>query len=188
MAMIRFLIHNGASLTASTEASFSPIVDAMSSRDADMIDYFLAQPRVGKQMINTWGFLHEAVKANDRRTVDLLLAKGADVNRLGGSDTDGEYRPLHYAARLRDGSMIRYLVSKGALVDARDTHTHTPLFTAVEFARIESVKALVECGANVNAQDEGYETPLSMKDSSDGRSEEEYKACVEYLRSKGAHK
>ncbi|RYD84164.1 MAG: ankyrin repeat domain-containing protein [Verrucomicrobiaceae bacterium] len=188
MAMVRFLVRNGASLSARTSVSSTPLEYAMGSRDPDLVEFCLNHPKVTKSVIDRHSLLHQAVLADDVKTADLLIAQGANVNMLGGSDTDGLYTPLHYAASLNKGGMIRHLVAVGAQVNSRDTHQRTPLFRAVEVGSIESVIALVECGANVNAHDANDESVLSMQDSDSRRNPDHYKRCVEYLRSKGARK
>ena len=64
---------------------------------------------------------------------------------------------LNEAAPLRSLNVIKYLVAKGADVNARRGHSEfngqTPLHNAACMGRIEVVKLLVSHGADVNARD-----------------------------------
>jgi ankyrin repeat protein len=74
---------------------------------------------------------------------------------------------LHYA---KGPEVIKYLISKGANVDARDAEGFTPLFTSyitgVNMPRfvfdreLSKVEALIAAGTNVNARDSKGRTPI----------------------------
>ncbi|MBA4749532.1 MAG: ankyrin repeat domain-containing protein [Alphaproteobacteria bacterium] len=77
-----------------------------------------------------------------------LVEKGAKVDAVIDEET-----PLMKAADRPD--VLLFLLSQKASVDARNDFGKTPLFYAVQFNNLDSVKALVEAGANVN-------TPLKV--------------------------
>jgi ankyrin repeat protein len=58
--------------------------------------------------------------------VELLLAKGADVN---SKDNNGN-RPLHWAAEMGCEDVVKLLLANGADVNARDYNGFTPLHWA----------------------------------------------------------
>ncbi|WP_264953802.1 ankyrin repeat domain-containing protein [Wolbachia endosymbiont (group A) of Endotricha flammealis] len=67
---------------------------------------------------------------------------------------------LHYAV---DAKTVRFLVEKGANVNAADVGGYTALHLAVTEKRLETVRALVKSGANVNAEEYGNKcTPLHL--------------------------
>ena len=67
------------------------------------------------------------------RMLPLLLAAGADLNANGGGRGG---TPLHIAVERRSMKLVRYLTSKGATIDAKDTESGaTPLMWAVRGGR-----------------------------------------------------
>lgn len=102
--------------------------------------------------------LHLAKKT----AVAALLLPGS--NRKGfvnAPDVNGR-TPLHYAARSsQDGSLIRFLLEQGAVLNARDASGASPLSFAVLGANKKIVKLLLELRANPNFEGgENQETPL----------------------------
>ena len=56
--------------------------------------------------------------------------------------------------------MVKFLVEKGAKIDAADKDGRTPLYNAAYKGHMEMVKFLLEKGAKIDAADKGGETPL----------------------------
>ena len=71
----------------------------------------------------------------------------SDVYRLAGG---GETLPLMAA-----------LESAGE-VDPRDVCHRTPLMSAAQFGRLETVRRLLDAGANVHLHEKGYDTALML--------------------------
>ncbi|MDH5679942.1 MAG: ankyrin repeat domain-containing protein [Spirochaetota bacterium] len=67
--------------------------------------------------------LIKAAEAGDKKKVESLLAKGADVN---AKDKYGK-TPLHIAAKKKYLVLVRFLVSKGANINAKDNDGEIPL-------------------------------------------------------------
>jgi len=96
-----------------------------------------------------------------------FVAQGADVNAKTdiktGRETTERITPLHIAVIVFGNAEIsKFLVSKGADVNAKDGYDFTPLhFATIRESDIELVKFLVSKGADVNAKDSdvGF-TPL----------------------------
>jgi ankyrin repeat protein len=89
----------------------------------------------------------------------FIEEKGVDVNseceRRGGF-------PLHFAARNANIEVARFLVSKGAAVDAQ-SWGETPLhWAACNEENIDVAKFLVSKGANVNAKTSTLPVPVAM--------------------------
>jgi ankyrin repeat protein len=96
----------------------------------------------------------ERQNENKLRIAMLLMASGADVKL---ADQDGE-TALHAAAgAVGDNGavvgVVRELLRRGAVVDARSLAGFTPLQHAVWNKRFEVAKVLVKAGASLDARD-----------------------------------
>ncbi|MBM4028988.1 MAG: hypothetical protein FJ280_26860, partial [Planctomycetes bacterium] len=74
-----------------------------------------------------WTALHDAVLKDRKETVELLLARGADPNVMGGNVANDAYAPLHLAASRKNKAIVELLLARGADVDARDSRGNSPL-------------------------------------------------------------
>ena len=101
---------------------------------------------------------NQLVKTNAQKTLNqalkiaVLLHRSTDVIDLlmkQGAEIDSGYESALFFA-LRDISMVKYLLAKGAQVDYANTFGKTVLFYAIQRNDLELVKLLVENGANVN--------------------------------------
>jgi ankyrin repeat protein len=93
--------------------------------------------------------LHQAVRANDIKTVDALIKRGADVKaakRYGVT-------PMQIAATTGNAAVIRRLLDAGADVNTATPGGETALMTAARTGNVEAVTLLLDRGANVNAKD-----------------------------------
>jgi ankyrin repeat protein len=118
--------------------------------------------------------LTDAEKAPVYDCIDLLLARGADVNAC---DHHGN-RPLADAVKLGDVKIVEFLLNHGADVNTKDHEGKTPLHSfflvsgpiyirhinrEVDLAQIEAqiAEMLVRNGGDVNAVDKQGRTPLA---------------------------
>jgi ankyrin repeat protein len=90
----------------------------------------------------------QARKRRQREVVELLLARGANVEVVG---KDGN-RPLHTAAMFGFAEIVELLVARGAEIDARNDWGWTPLHFAVSQQHPEVADVLRKHGADVNAR------------------------------------
>jgi len=92
-----------------------------------------------------------AVKTGDLPNVkDFVEKDKMDVNMI---DTSVSGRtPLHWASDFNQVEVIKYLVSKGAKVNAKDKHGITPLLAAAYEDHVDACKILVEKGADVTVK------------------------------------
>lgn len=68
--------------------------------------------------------------------------------------------PLAIAARIGCNEMIKYIISKGSNLNAKNCYGQTPLSEATTAGHLSSVCLLVKGGANVNARDNFGNTAL----------------------------
>jgi ankyrin repeat protein len=150
--MIELLVANGAAIDARSAAR-------------DYQRHITAEGR--PKSLDSGGFtpLLYAARENCGACVDVLLAKGADIDV---ADPDG-VSPLHIAVMNANWDLAKKLVEAGADVDQWDIFGAAPLFTAVglrsrvdggrasidapnEASGLDLVRLLLERGANPNMQ------------------------------------
>lgn len=126
---------------------------------------------------DTMTWLHVAAEKGQIALAEFWLGRGYDVNlnkRGISQKKDGLSTPLRYA---KDAAMTRYLISRGAMVNAcyrwGGTALHSAIRRAVEpsqrgrrrpcGADMDQIRALLDAGADLslmNSDDKGY-TPLA---------------------------
>lgn len=89
--------------------------------------------------------------------VKWLLEHGAAVNRA-----DLQWSALHYAVFNGQEKVARYLIERGAQIDARSPNQSTPLILAAREGREELAKTLLEAGADPKAKNDWGDTALTM--------------------------
>ncbi len=124
--------------------------------------------------------LHLAVVVGRQEIAELLLDRGAEME---GTDQDGR-TALHYScgalipAEAVEIGMVRFLVERGAQVEARDVGNGSPLFAAIEAHRLDIAEYLIDHGADC-----GVVTSLGTLMESACKSDDT--AVFQFLRSKG---
>ncbi len=97
-----------------------------------------------------WTPLHLASFFGHKEVVNLLLARGADVNaRSKSSRFAKENTPLHAAAANKQVGVAEILIAHGADVNAKDGSGYTPLALAANSRNDLMVVILLEKGAQV---------------------------------------
>ncbi len=86
---------------------------------------------------------------NRRDLVEQLLARDAEVNRVG-------WTALHYAASVGNVALVRLLLEHSAYIDAESPNKTTPLMMAARGAHGDAARALIEEGADP--------TPINERD------------------------
>ena len=76
-----------------------------------------------------------------------LLAHGAAVQKDG-------WTPLHYAATGGSAAIVKLLLAKGALLEARSPNGSTPLMMAARYGNEEAVDALLAASADRGAKND----------------------------------
>jgi len=124
--------------------------------------YFNSPDRVGNTP------LHWAIVRMNYQAAVILVQCGADISRMN----DNGRTPLHLVVSqcTKDSpqqdlsshrKMVNFLITVGAVVNAYDTNSVTPLHLATELGDVRVVESLlVDGGAFVNVTDDVGETPL----------------------------
>ncbi len=97
-----------------------------------------------------------------------VIEKGVDVNVVNSVG----FTPLHYVMYAHNMpqesvknpvKMIRFLLARGANVNARSKRSHTPLHEAVTWdAPQEAIKELLDAGANTQIKDDEGKKPIDV--------------------------
>lgn len=80
-----------------------------------------------KDMVSSepgWSTIHTVARKGDVRFMDVLLARGANVNDITEKE---HWKPLHLAAQNGDLPMARLLVSKGADISRTSSSEEEPI-------------------------------------------------------------
>lgn len=110
------------------------------------------------QFSESYKFL-EAVKKKEGQDVTDMLAKGSP-NLINTRDVTSGETALHIVTTRRDLTWMRFLIERGANVNARDARGVSPLVIACNLNFTEGVELLVESGARVDDSNNSGETPL----------------------------
>lgn len=97
----------------------------------------------------TTALMMAAFKQN-KGAVNLLIAKGAQVNRKG-------WTPLHFAATAGDLDIIAILLEHHAYIDAASPTGFTPLMLAAREGREDAVRLLLREGADATLKDGAFQ-------------------------------
>ena len=163
------------------------LVMAAASGDAKGVRRLLADGANINVIRQNYTPLTGAAQWGHKNVVELLIAKGADVNAKnskGDTPLHAAYKidiiklfiarganvnarnnegntPLHLALRGTDGSDIaNLLITNGADINAKSNEGITPLHIAAFRGQRDIVELLIEKGANVHAKDRVGRTPL----------------------------
>ncbi|XP_043472528.1 ankyrin-1-like [Leptopilina heterotoma] len=98
-------------------------------------------------LIDGFTLLHHACGKGRLTIVKELLARGANVNAIGGRK---KLSPLHVSVKYNFVEITQILLTKNANINSCTKRNETPLCIAVYKDNFECIQLLLEAGANVN--------------------------------------
>ncbi len=165
------LIKAGAKVDSATKKGFTPLAFAVMKNDAASVQRLIqagADPNYAPQDKDSTRMLAMAGSYKSTEAAIALLDGGANPNF---ADHKG-FTPLHVAAEDGAVELVRKLLAKGAVLDARTAPAkkvsfnpiektlilfsfsgeQTPLLLAAKFNRVDVMRVLIEAGADTKAK------------------------------------
>ena len=149
--VVTALVGRGADPNVEDRRGYTALSHAVEAKYDDVADVLLDRPGLDPNCrgLNARPVLVAYAWRNDKRRVEKLLARGADVNE---PDADLD-TPLHGAAQGGDVEVIRMLLDKGAKVNAKNKVGGTPLMWAAVYGHHDAAKLLLDRGADASVKD-----------------------------------
>jgi hypothetical protein len=119
--------------------------------------------------------LHVAAALNNRQAIELLLAKGANIN----ARTEGGFTPLHWAASRDAVDAASLLVQSGADINATTPNNVTPLHWAASRNATNVIKFLLLLDADYRSKTDAGFKPIHFAAINDANQAAQFLAFVE---------
>jgi ankyrin repeat protein len=162
---VKVLIANGADPNARTATNETPLHMAAAAGYESVVEILLASGAdVNARDGSGWTPLHCAMRADKPIViVELLLAGGADVNTRTGRGRTA----LHLAADYGDANLVKFLIGKGANINAREQEWGcTPMHYATKREDPDAgniIDLLLSAGAKIEERTDSGLTPLPWR-------------------------
>jgi ankyrin repeat protein len=165
---VKILLQSGANPNLHNEDDSekrTPFLIAAEKGHYDIVKILLeygADPELGTLEIGN-NALHLASREGHHRVIELLLApreEGGGGLNINSRSNIANWTALHQAASAGRVETVKFLVQRGADLEAKTSHGQTALSLAVENCKAQCVKTLLELGANPNKGDIFGQTPL----------------------------
>ena len=183
--LVRLMLQRGANVEARCVDHIAPLMQAVMRGHLSILDLLLSKGALVDATTAGWTALHRATDLVNVPMSTLLLAKGAniesrspkdflpkkhsqahlgsdldDYDEVDASDADIGWTALLRAATNGQETMVRFLIEKGADIEARSPNNGTPLTCATERKFEAIVEVLLKSGADVDAGDDFGWKPL----------------------------
>jgi ankyrin repeat protein len=154
--IINLLMQSGADINHSSITIGTPLHLAIKRNNLDILEY-LFNYEIGQDHINTG--LSYAVNQSNLKIIELLLAKGANINQ----STFNLDSPLYLATQSGNLDIVSFLLKNGAKVNQRSfLRGDTALHAATFKNDISIAELLIHYGADVNSISYFGSTPLGL--------------------------
>lgn len=111
-----------------------------------------------QRMSEGYEFLKAVRDANGAKVQEFTDKPGSQL--VNTRDPSSGETALHIVAKRGDVTYIRYLLARGAGINAQDARGNTPMLLAASGNFTEAVDQLAKLRANVNLANQSGETPL----------------------------
>lgn len=160
--VVELLLDRGADVNARSKDGKTPLMNAEQLEIAELLIARGAKWETGEAGIDPTGSrMRQAARKGDVKLMALLLAKGADPNRV--SKAGGT--PLFSAVVGRHAEAVRFLLAAGAKPEARIEEGTSLLHLSAELNDLEITSLLIAAGADVNLKRDSGWTPLHIASS-----------------------
>jgi ankyrin repeat protein len=152
--MIEWLLSKGADVEAANTEAMTPLFEAIRNGKDDAARVLI------EKGAKTGGALQRAAMKNRTAVMELLIAKGADIE---AKDSQG-YTPLSMVTRISGPfEALELLVKKGANINLPDSLGNTPLDNAIIYANADNraIDLLLARSPEINKAPEGLAYTLS---------------------------
>lgn len=141
----KFLIERGADLKIEGEKRFTAIFFAASKSQEVFFALLKKDPSLIHTVypVNGSNLYHFAAQSDFGVSLLEFLQKEWKVVDFANTPNGENQTPFHFACRQGNIANIKYLISKGANINAQDIHGKTPLMHAIETNQIDVVKLLL---------------------------------------------
>ncbi|CAB3750699.1 ankyrin repeat domain-containing protein [Paraburkholderia humisilvae] len=149
VAEIKKQLANGIDPNMTDDYGFPLLVLAAREKSDKVAAVLLDNPKTNIEIVDKAGenAMMMAALNGDVPLVNLLISKGAEVNRKG-------WTPLHYAATNGHDDVIKVLLDHSAYIDAGSPNGTTPLMMAARGGHLSTVKLLLDSGADLNVKNQ----------------------------------
>jgi ankyrin repeat protein len=159
LAVAESLAQHGSVFTAQDDQSATPITAAAIGGHLEIVKLLLH--RLSDEGRKAEFIL--AAKNGLERVLELILKSTTDIDPKARDEYvnakgEGSNTPLHYAAESNYARVVRFLLLRGANIDALNKAAVTPLANAAFSSSLDSMKLLLDAGAST-------ETPTRRKRS-----------------------
>lgn len=148
LEMMELLLLNGADINAKNTQLNSPLIEAIIAEKDDAAKLLIMKGADFKRPDRGLSPLFYSARRNQRELVELLLAKGADIEN-GWVLNFIVIKPELY-------DMAKLLIEKGADVNSKDPNGNTPMQNAITHGKsLQMIDLLLDNGADIDTSDNG---------------------------------